>query len=114
VEIDQKNIKFFIETLTGMPVLLLKETCYHKLDNLYRHNNIFGFTYGKGEVWRIVGTLQSKKTPQEKRLRLEKISNKEIIEITWKKFLDEFKYSFIAGFSENYYLKSLKITSKAH
>jgi hypothetical protein len=75
-KVDPNNIKTFIEALTGMPVLLLKETCYHKLDNLYRHSNIFGFTYGRGEVWRIVGTLQSKRNPQEKRLRLEKISNK--------------------------------------
>jgi hypothetical protein len=82
-----------------MPVLLLKETCYHKLDNLYRHSNIFGFAYGKNEVWRIVGTLQSKKNPQEKRLRLEKLSNKLIIEVTWRQFLDEFKHAFIAGFA---------------
>ena len=43
--------------LFGMPVLLLKATCYNKLDNLYKHNNIFGFTFGKKTVWRIVGTV---------------------------------------------------------
>lgn len=53
-----------------MPVLLVKESCYHKLDNLYRHSNIFGFTYGKKAIWKIVGIAPNDKKTQEKRIKL--------------------------------------------
>ena len=58
---EDRIIKSYFQLLTGMPVLLVRSSCFAKLDNLYKHSNIFGFTFGRRNVWRIVGTTKSNK-----------------------------------------------------
>jgi len=93
-----------------MPVLLVKESCYNKLDNLYRHNNIFGFTYGRRAIWKILGT-NNVKGSQEKMIRLEEVNKKQLIDVSWASFLEEFKYSVISCFALNYHLRAISIPS---
>ena len=102
-----------------MPVLMIKESCYHKLDNLYRHDHICGFTYGRGQVWRILGNVAMKKSgvdasskKNDRKVRLENLCSKVIVEVQWSLFLQDFRHSFISPFSQQYHLKS--ISTKIH
>lgn len=56
---NEALVKCYLQLLLGMPVLPVRETGLNKLDNLYRHNNIYGFTYGKRHLWRILGVIES-------------------------------------------------------
>ena len=65
-------VKRYMEALLGMPVLVIGESCLNKLDNLYRHHNIFGFAYGRRALWRIIGVIE--KSKGQKYVKMEKVN----------------------------------------
>ena len=97
---DDQTVKYYLELILGMPVLMVRESCFNKLDNLYRHSNIFGFAYGKRHVWRITGIIENRR--KEKCVKMEKLNSKDVIELQWAKFQEEFRCAFISCFSTNY------------